>query len=342
MTIENTSPYNFKKEIERSQVAIYSWGSWLDAGTANGVLSRFMTFSNPQKAIVGAWTHGANKQANPYLSPDTAVSPSRDEQLANIINFFDHYLKDSHNQPKLQRELKYYTLGEDKWKTTQVWPPVGITNKRWFLAANNSLSQTAPSAQSGEDKYTVNFEATTGLASRWHQNPEQNYYPDRNLEDEKLLTYTSEPLDKDVEITGTPVVTLYATSSENDGAFFVYLEDVDESGKVTYITEGQLRPLHRKISRKLPPYTIFGTNHSFEEKDGQSLKAGQTNKLTFDLLSTSVLIKQGHQIRVAIAGHDKDSFVRYPAGGIPEITIMRNAVNKSYIDLPLMKGKQEL
>nr|WP_279239752.1 CocE/NonD family hydrolase C-terminal non-catalytic domain-containing protein [Scytonema sp. UIC 10036] len=120
---------------------------------------------------------------------------------------------------------------------------------------------------------------------------------------------------------------MYATSSENDGAFFVYLEDVDESGKVTYITEGQLRPLHRKVSRERPPYTIFGINHSFNEKDGQSLEPGKTTKLTCDLLPTSVLIKQGHQIRVAIAGHDKDSFVRYPAEGTPEITILRNAVS---------------
>jgi len=55
-------------------------------------------------------------------------------------------------------------------------------------------------------------------------------YPDRAEEDRRLLTYTSKPLEEDTEITGHPVVTLYVTSTATDGAFFVYLEDVDEAG----------------------------------------------------------------------------------------------------------------
>lgn len=340
LTIENISPYNFKKDIERSNVAIYSWGSWLDAGTADGVLNRFMTFKNPQKATIGPWTHGAYKQANPYLPPDSPVTPSREEQLADIVNFFDTYLKDIYKKPKLERELKYYTLAEDKWKTTKVWPPVGTKNQRWFLGANNSLATTPPTQQNGEDNYTVNFEATTGKDTRWAQNYDRNNYPDRSVEDQKLLTYTSDVLKNDVEITGNPVVTLYASSNANDGAFYVYLEDVDENGKVIYITEGQLRPLHRKISNQAPPYVIFGPYHSFKQKDGLPLESGKVNELSFNLLPTSVLVKKGHRIRVAIAGHDQDNFVRLPAEGIPEISIQRNAVFASYIDLPVSRGKQ--
>jgi putative CocE/NonD family hydrolase len=339
MTIENISPYNFKKDIERSNVAIYSWGSWLDAGTAEGVLNRFMSFKNHQKAIIGPWTHGAYKQANPYLPPDSPVTPSREEQLADIVNFFDTYLKDSYKKPKLERELKYYTLAEDKWKTTKVWPPVGTKNQRWFLGANNSLTIAPPTQQSGEDNYTVNFEATTGKDTRWAQNYDRNNYPDRSVEDQKILTYTSDVLKNDVEITGNPVVTLYSSSNANDGAFYVYLEDVDENGKVIYITEGQLRPLHRKISNQAPPYVIFGPYHSFKQKDGLPLEPGKVNELSFNLLPTSVLVKKGHRIRVAIAGHDRDSFVRLPAEGTPEISVQRNVVYASYIDLPVMRGK---
>ncbi len=339
LSFENISSYNFKNEIERSNVAIYGWGSWFDAGTANGVLSRFMTFSNPQKAVIGPWTHGAFNNANPYFPEGTPVNPSREEQLADMVNFFDTYLKDNNRKPKLERELKYYTMVEEKWKTTKVWPPVGVTNQRLFLAANHGLTTAPTTNQNGEDKYTVNFEATTEKDTRWAQNYEKLTYPNRAEEDKKLLTYTSKPLSTEVEITGHPLVTLYASSSANDGAFYVYLEDVDENGNVTYLTEGQLRPLHRKISKERPPYAIFGPYHSFKEKDGQPLKPGQVNKLTFDLLPTSVLIKKGHQIRVAIAGHDQDSFIRYPKEGTPEISVQRNAVNASYIDLPVMKRR---
>lgn len=57
-------------------------------------------------------------------------------------------------------------------------------------------------------------------------------YPDRAREDRRLLTYTSAPLECDIEITGYPIVTMYAASTEADSAFFVYLEDVDEKGVV--------------------------------------------------------------------------------------------------------------
>ena len=38
------------------------------------------------------------------------------------------------------------------------------------------------------------------------------YYPDRAEEDTKLLTYTSEPLEDSLRITGTPVVSLQLSS----------------------------------------------------------------------------------------------------------------------------------
>jgi uncharacterized protein len=90
---------------------------------------------------------------------------------------------------------------------------------------------------------------------------------DRTEMDRRLLTYTSAPLERDIEITGHPVVTLQASTSADDGAFFVYLEDVDPGGHVTYITDGQMRPMHRKVSTEKPPYTIQVPYHSLNRKD---------------------------------------------------------------------------
>lgn len=341
-TLDDYSPFNFKNDIERSGVAIFSRTGWLDSATADGVLSHFMTFRNPQQAVIGPWNHGPYKQANPYQSPDTPLTPSQQEQLAEIISFFDTYLKDSDGKSSLKREIRYYTMGEEKWKTTKVWPPRGLTNQRWFFGGNNTLSEKTPTSESGEDRYTVDFEATTGEDNRWPADLSKSItFNDRTEEDKKLLTYTSKPLSEDMEITGHPIVNLDITSTADDGAFFVYLEDVDENDNVTYITEGQLRVIHRKVSNETPPYVVFGPYHSFKQKDGQPLEPGKVTQLSFNLLPTSVLIKQGHRIRVAIAGHDKDTFARYPAEGTPEITVQRNTVNASYIDLPIMRHKQK-
>jgi uncharacterized protein len=337
-TLQNISPYNFKSEIERSGVAIYSWAGWLDSDTPAGTVSRFMTFSNPQKAVIGPWVHGDFNNANPFSPPNTPVKPSIEEQFQDIAEFFDAYLEDNASALPVQRELKYYTMVEDKWKTTDVWPPEGVTPQRWFFAENNGLTKATPKEQTGEDKYTVDFEATTGKRTRWTQKFMLNY-ENRAEEDKKLLVYNSKPVKKDTEITGNPVVNLLVSSTADDGAFIVYLEDVDLNGKVTYITEGQLRPLHRKISQEAPPYTVFGPYHSFKKQDGLPFKPGEVTELAFELLPTSVVIQKGHQIRVAIAGHDKDTFARYPAEGKPTITMQRNAVYPSYIDIPVMDSR---
>jgi uncharacterized protein len=334
LTLQDISPYNFKNEIERSNVAIYSWSSWLDGATASGTISRFMTFRNPQKAVIGPWNHGAVKKANPFSPAGTPVEPSIEEQYKDITKFFDAYLKDDTGALQAQRELKYYTMVEDKWKTTDVWPPRGVTPQRLFFATKNGLTKATPKEQAGEDKYSVNFEATTGKGTRWYQDPGSEIdYNNRAEEDKKLLVYNSNAVEKDIEITGNPVVNLLVNSTADDGAFIVYLEDVDPNGKVSYITEGQLRPLHRKVSQEAPPYAVFGPYHSFKKQDGLPLK------LTFELSPTSVIIQKGHQIRVAIAGHDKDTFARYPAQGTPTIGVQRNALYASYIDIPVMRAK---
>ncbi len=75
--------------------------------------------------------------------------------------------------------------------------------------------------------------------------------------------------------------------------------------------------------------------HSFKKRDAKPLVPGEVTELTFGLLPTSVLIEKGHRLRIAIAGHDKDTFARIPAEGTPVWTVQRNSVYASHVDLPM-------
>jgi putative CocE/NonD family hydrolase len=337
-SIDVLSSFSYKENIERSNVAMYTWGSWFDAGIADAVIRRFLTFNNVQRAVIGPWNHGGLYHASPYLPTETPTDPSLLSQWLECIRFSDHYLKGIDSGAASQKILIYYTLGEEKWKTTSVWPPSGSMSQRWYFAADNALSQNLPRTKSGADTYTVDFEATTGKTNRWHtQLGFIVVYRNRAQEDRRLLTYTSPPLENDTEFTGCPIVTLYVTSTAADGAFFVYLEDVDETGKVTYVTEGQLRAIHRKVSENPPPYKQLTPYHSFKREDSMPLVPGEVTELSFGLLPTSVLIRKGHCIRVAIAGHDKDTFTRIPAEETPVIAVARNKTHASFIDLPIIQ-----
>jgi predicted acyl esterase len=338
LPIDAGGVYRLRDGIERSGVPIFGWGSWLDSGIAQGLLNRFMTLTNPQLTIIGPWTHGAREDVNVYTANE-ALEPDKTAQDRMIACFLAHYAASDTPKPLVKHTLVYFTMGEDRWKSTDVWPVSGIFQRKFYFAANHSLASNKPSA-SGHDTYRVDFEASAGPANRWATQAGGPHidYGDRTEPDSRLLTYTSTPLPRQLELTGQPVVTLRVASTATDGNFFVYLEDVAPDGKTTYVTEGELRALHRKLSTQMPPYKTTYPYRTFAAKDAQPLVPGQTATLTFQLQATSVLFKAGHRIRVAVAGADAGTFLRIPAAPQNDVTltIERGGIVPSLIELPIV------
>jgi len=240
-----------------------------------------------------------------------------------------------------EKPVYYFTMGEEQWKWADTWPPPNQEIITFYFSDGNSLVQNRPAERLGHDTYLVDYSTGTGEASRWNsltgpRGDLQFGYPDRAREDEKLLCYTSAPLTEDMEVTGHPIIRLYVSSTADDGNFFVYLEDVDPTGRVTYVTEGQLRALHRALSDEQPPYKDVVPYRTFERKDAAPLVPGEVAGLLFDLLPTSYLYRKGHSIRVAIAGADKDHFALMKAEPPPTLKFHRNETYSSAIDLPVI------
>ena len=340
VTIEAFNTTRYHRQIERSGAAIFTWGSWFDGCTADGVIRRFASYDNPQRGVIGAWSHGYLNHGSPYCTPRSPLRPPLREQWQEILEYLDHYLRAAPDQGQSEKALVYYTLGEETWKITDIWPPAGSTTERWYLAAGNGLAREAPTVEEGSDIYQVDFEATTGLTNRWRTQDGVGrvVYGNRAGADERLLTYTSLPLSRDMEIAGHPVITLLVASTAEDGAFHVYLEDVDEKGNVTYVTEGLLRAVHRRVSDQRPSLALFVPYHSFLRQDGAPLVPGEVAELRFGLLPVSGLLRMGHRLRVAIAGADTDTFARIPAQGEPTITVYRNRRHASHIELPVIRS----
>jgi putative CocE/NonD family hydrolase len=335
-----TSIHRSQSRYEQIALPMYQWGSWFDASTAAGILARFTYWDTPYKYIIGAWSHGAGYDANPYAEQNAPPQPSMDEQYADIFAFLDPLMKQSGSGEPPAKELTYFTVGENAWKTTRVWPPAGQVMERWYLQADNALAQQPPQLTDGVDEYAVDFEAGTGSSSRWatQLGGGDVYYQDRSAADQRLLSYTSAPLTSDMEITGSAVISLQVSSTHEDGAFIVYLEDVAPDGHVRMLTEGQLRAVHREVKEK-QSFASFGPFHTFERKDGQKMVPGEITNISFVLLPVSALLRQGHAIRIAIAGHDKDTFVRVPESGKPIIQLYRGQSALSWIDLPVIRNE---
>jgi len=340
MSLENVALYNYKDRMEKAQVNTYTRAGWMDAGVAEGSLQKFLTIRSPQKLVLLPTGHNQGEFVNPYgpNTKDVPLEPGSSKQ--DMLDYFSKHLKDG-PETREKRTILYYTYGSGSWRETDIWPPRGIQDETWYFGENNSLSPNKPTLEEGADTYTVDFTTSAGESNRWLAQLKGSVnYGDRRKEDEKLLCYTSAPLQSDVEVTGSPTVTLHVASTHSDGAFHVYFEEVAPEGRVSYLSEGILRAVHRKTrDSRTAPYVPLGVYRTYWETDARPLVPGEVAEIPITLQPISVVIPKGHRIRVAIAGHDAALKSRFPTSGTPQLSFRRNAVHPAGLRLPVMGAR---
>ena len=338
-SVEAMGVFKHLKQIEASQAPILIMDGWYDAGNASSALRLYNAISNPIRLVIGPWGHGVRHHASPYRPPEHKTNMNPEQAWLKIMEFFEETLKAPGDDPvRIKREIQYYSLGEEAWKKSNIWPPRSFQEKVWYLSENNRLSKDKPGQNRGEDIYKVDFSANTGKFNRYFLRYTDVIYPDRAMADKKLLVYDSPPLTSDLRIAGGPVVFLKLKSTHSDGALHVYLEDVSPEGKVTYLTEGILRLLHRKSYVGKREYTTpGGVYRTYVKKDGEILTPGQVVEARIKLFSIAAQLKKGHRIRVAIGGQDSSVFQAVPRRGIPTLSIQRNKNDTSTLRLPVVE-----
>lgn len=336
--MDSFSPHTHVEEMKRSGAAIFGYSGWFDGACANSAIKRHLAVENSgSRLILGPWAHGGWRNHSPFGKNGKSRFDHHDE----LLRFFDFHLKETDNGIEGTPPVHYFTMGEERWKAACGWPPSGWEKRPLFFHEQNRLKPEPPENDVGLDMYRVDYTAGTGAGSRWKilmGTKPFAPYADRKLRDEKLLCYTSFPLEHEMEVTGHPVATLFIRSTTADGNFFVYLEDVDPNGHVRCVTEGQLRAIHRKETHTGQPSGLPVPNHTFRKKDARPLVPGEVARLSIEMLPTSYLFKKGHSVRVALAGADRDHFSALP-GDPPLLQFCRNGTYPSRIDLPVVPAR---
>ncbi len=332
---DDCSVHQRLSQIGQSGTAIYRIGGWYDGGLARGSLDASLNTDNTKKVLIGPWDHGPHDDVSPFA---TSKKVTFDVKL-EILRFFDHYLKGIENGIDLEPRYSYYTVGEETWQSSDVWPPRAGGVTRAFLSGDLRLIAGTEPVTSGEVAYKVDYTASSDSTSRWNSVTDlyrhgPTNYADRRVQDQKLLCYTGTPLRETMEITGHPIVGLNFAANADDATVFCYLEDVAPDGSVTYVTEGMIRPVDRQI--KEGPYKTAYPEHTYRKEDALPYHAGEIVQLTFDMLPISYQFKKGHSVRVAIAGADTGHF-NLPSPQPSEFRIISSTSAPSYVDLPVVR-----
>jgi putative CocE/NonD family hydrolase len=335
-TSASFSPYSVSQGI-RSDVAILSVSGWRDgAGYTNGAISRFLTLKdNPQHLLLGPWDHGARIDVSPWRKSEEVSFPL----LGEILRFFDTYLLGLDTGLREEAPIHYYSVHAEQWRAASAWPLVK-TSQTFFLAQDHRLAATTP--QTGSDAYKVDFTLGTGAGTRYERIAgidSRNYYPDWQGRSDRMLSYTSEPLQQAMELAGHGLADLFLSSSEPDAALFVYLTEIEADGTERYVTEGLLRALHRKETPAPETYRTTWPFRSFSRADALPLTPGKVERIRIPLLPVAWQFSAGSRIRLSIAGADADHCGQIPHGRPPLLTIMIGGDQASLFELPLVAIK---
>lgn len=308
-SMNNYSPHFYGKEIEGSKTPIYRISGWYDGANMKSAIQGFLSTQNSQKLLIGPWDHGPFE----FISPFGNTSKVTFDVYAEILRFFDFHLKGIDNGILEEPPIHYYNMGQEQWRSASQWPEPNIGKQTFFFSADSMLIQEKNKIQTGSIPYEVDYTFSTGAGARWHSlTPAYRMdpigYPDWTARASRLLTFSTEPVPQPTEITGYPVVELHLKCDGTDPTIFVYLQDQAPDGRLTYITEGQFRAIHRKESNDTPPYPMLGPYHTFKESDSELVVPGKPFEVTFELLPISYELPKGHRLQVAISGADVDHF----------------------------------
>jgi hypothetical protein len=343
---KSISPASSFDRINRPNVPAYIWSGWRDLYPGDAFLF-FANITSPRKLTVGPWAH----------YPDNKRGDLREEEAIRLraietLRWFDYWLKGIDNGIMKEPRINYAVVESRykwDWQSTNDWPLHQAQSRAMYFQDGRAdsvrsendglLSDMAPTVAEASDSFYVDYTATTGTKTRFHDTTGGGplFYPDLAENDAKGLTYTTAPLKQDLVVAGHPIVTLFATSTAPDGEFDAYLEDVDQFGFSTFLADGYMRALNRTTGK--PFYDNLGlpwpTDARTDAEGLPALSAGIA-KIEFDLSPIGARFKAGHRLRLTIQGADADSTLTFPVVPPPKVTIERNPLYPSRITLPVL------
>jgi len=252
--------------------------------------------------FISSATHPGGLDGDPFATtPFLDARPTAQVQSAGDIAFLQRVLSGG----RAERAVNYFVMGAGVWKKTQQWPPAGV-HAQALQFSRSGLAASGGAA--GEVSYVVDPTATSGPLNRWaSQTASPIYYGDRRQAPGRRLSFDAAPVRADLELVGAPELCLAMRTDQPDGFVGAYLEDVAPDGRVTYLTEGVLRLLHRKTQGK-PCDPASDTRRSFARADAAPVTPGELMQVEIPMQPTAALIQKGHHLRLSLAGADAGTF----------------------------------
>ena len=302
------NPLIYLSACNVSRIPIYQWIGWKDF-LIRDAFQWFVNLEGPQKLSVGWWSHD--------------IHSSYDLLAVEQLRWFDYWLKGIDNSIMDESPIHYTCIDDpdsNAWYQANLWPlPESQQTEFYFVPGGPDSAQPV---------YDGLLLSELDQKEKWQ---EEIRFPDS-----KELTFTTQPLEKELFVIGHPVITLYLTAMVTDVDIYITLKDVDESNNVFQVTTGILRASHRTSTK--PPFNNIDLPYQRHyAEDVKSMLIGKPAELCFDLLPVAKCFQAGHQIQISVKyaygdGSEKDNSVDFP-----NLIFFGSPLKKTKIVLPVIR-----
>jgi len=265
--------------------------------------------ANQQYAVIAPTLHCAYKRATENtVVGELSMGDARLNYDELTYAWFDHFLKGENNSilEKMPR-VRYFTMGSNKWQSSDTWPPRGAQPVSFFLSSGGKANTM------NGDGVLINAAPATDTPDRFEydpMNPVPSYggnvcctgnaitagaFDQRKMETRPdILVYSTEPLREGVEVSGPIEVTLYVSSDAKDTDFTVKLIDVYPDGRAYNLDETIQRMRYREGY----------------DKPNVWMQPDKVYRVTLQPMTTSNYFAAGHRIRIEISSSNFPRFDR--------------------------------
>jgi uncharacterized protein len=282
---------------------------------------------SPQKLVIGPWTHGGQNShtaGEVEFTREAAIN-----LLALRLRWYDRWLRDDKNGADDDPAVLLYIMGsgDDRrspggrlhhggfWRAEREWPVARAQATTFYMVGGGTLTRSAADSQSAHTTYTFdphhpvptvggNISSNQGLMTSggYDQRPREDTHASADRlplsERRDILVFRTDPLEADLEVTGTTLVKLWVSSTAPDTDFTAKL--IDEIppnpdyplGFDLNLGDSILRTRYREgLDHQAPP-----------------LEPGEIAEITITLYPNANVFKKGHRIRVDLSSSNYPRF----------------------------------
>ncbi len=296
------------------------------------------------KLIIGPWSH----QIAPWgrvpmgKNGEYADRTFGKQALSDVIemhmHWYDQRLKGIDTGVDEEAPIKLFVMGKNTWRDEYEWPLERTEWTKFYLSSagnavdgGGGLHPEIKTSDRTSDSFIYDpGDPVPSLGSQYQTydfcGPHDRSHIQRRPD---VLTFTTDVLTEDMEITGPISATIWASSDAKDTDFTATLTDLEPDGKAIALCEGIVRARFRN-----------GTENP------QMMVPGEIYKFEIDMWNTSNSFIKGHRIRIEISSSNFPRYNRNLNSGNPiasdiDITLANQTVYHgiqypSYINLPVI------